>query len=90
METKTSATKALENKNIEITLCIGLYGVCVISIVGDEYEIVSSDIESQGPGDWYENLPEHSRPMQGIYTLNCDLVVKAYSFTYKILTADTA
>jgi hypothetical protein len=78
-------------QNINITLCIGLYGVCVISIVGDENDIVSNDIENQGTEDWYEKLPKHNKPIQGIYSLICQPSVAFYgSVTYKILTAEAA
>jgi hypothetical protein len=91
MDTRTMETKTMINKNIHITLCIGLYGVCVISIVNDKYDIVSNDIESLGTEGWYENLPKHNKPMQGIYSLICQPSVAFYgSLTYKILTAEAA
>jgi hypothetical protein len=75
---------------IDITLCIGLFGVCVISIVGDDYDIVSGDIESNGTEEWFESLPKHSKPIEGIYTISAELIVTISNIAYNIVKSEAA
>lgn len=58
---------------VEINLCVGLIGVCIIGLLGDEWETVYGHIEDMTPEAWLESLPEHEKPLEGIYTLVCDV-----------------
>ncbi|WP_337843537.1 hypothetical protein [Rheinheimera sp.] len=60
-------------QRVEITLCVGLVGVCIIGLLGDEWDAVYGHISDVTPEDWLESLPEHDKPMEGIYTLVCDV-----------------
>lgn len=73
------------NKNVQITLCIGLVGVCVLSIVGDECDGVHNDLLQIGTEEWYDRLPTHSKPIEGIYTITCDVIYSDDDITYSIL-----
>jgi hypothetical protein len=70
--------------DVTVSLCVGLYGVCVISLINDEYDAVSLDIERFGADAWLDALPDHPRPMEGIYTIECR--VKVADFGCKYLT----
>lgn len=56
---------------VTIELCIGLHGVCVVSLLGDEWDWVDSDLASNGTDAWYDRLPEHDKPIQGAYSIEC-------------------
>ena len=53
---------------IQIDLCTGLFGVCVIGTLGDDYDQVFHHIEVIGVQEWYDQLPEYDKP-EGPHTL---------------------
>jgi hypothetical protein len=71
-------------EKVEIRLCIGLVGVCVIGLLGDESEGVYSHINELGSEAWYEQLPEHDKPIEGIYIIVCDVAYTNNSMSYSI------
>ena len=62
----------MREDDVEITICIGLFGVCVISIWGDESELVYDNICSWGDANWHDSLPEHDKPIDGVYKITCN------------------
>tara|TARA_B100000614_G_C14556993_1_gene495861 strand:+ start:1610 stop:1933 length:324 start_codon:yes stop_codon:yes gene_type:complete len=62
----------MRENDVEITICIGLFGACVISIVGDESELVYFDVCSWGDAIWCDQLPEHEQPIEGVYKITVD------------------
>jgi hypothetical protein len=70
---------------VEIKLCIGLHGVCVLGLVGDDQDIVDSDIDAQGVEEWYEWLPEHKKPVEGMYRLVVDVTADEDSMHYQVV-----
>lgn len=56
-------------ENVTVTLCIGLVGVCVISLLNDESDIVYTDILDWGTDDWFDRLPKHEKPTDGVYSI---------------------
>lgn len=75
---------------IDITLCIGLFGVCVISIVGDDYDIVSNHLDWIGAEIWHEELPEHEKPIEGIYTMSVEVTDHLDEVEYNIVKSEAA
>lgn len=73
-------------ERVDIRLCIGLIGVCIIGLTGDESEGVFSHIDDIGPEDWYELLPEHDKPIEGIYSIVCDVTYSERSISYSVVS----
>ena len=71
-------------ERFEIKVCIGLFGVCVISILGDS-DGVNDDIANVGVEDWYESLPKHDAPVEGIYTIIADVTYYDICINYDIV-----
>lgn len=59
-----------ETIDVTIELCIGIHGVCIIGLLGDEYEWVDQDILNWDPENWLDRLPDHVKPIQGIYFID--------------------
>lgn len=59
--------------NVSIELCIGLHGVCIIGLLGDEYDWVDQDILNWDPENWLDRLPKHPQPVQGVYTIDASV-----------------
>lgn len=72
-------------ERVEIKLCIGLIGVCVLSLIGDESDGVFDDICSNGVDEWHDNLPEHDAPLEGIYTVICDVYFYEDDVIYEVV-----
>ncbi|KGJ89517.1 hypothetical protein [Colwellia psychrerythraea] len=72
-------------KNVQIKLCIGLVGICVLSIVGDECDGVHNDLLQIGAENWHDNLPEHDKPIEGIYSFSCNVHYSDDDITYEII-----
>lgn len=73
-------------ERVDIHLCIGLIGVCIIGLIGDESEGVFSHIDEIGPEAWHEQLPEHEKPIEGIYSLVCDVTHGERSISYSVVS----
>jgi hypothetical protein len=71
-------------ERVEIKICIGLFGVCVISILSDS-DGVNDDISCSGVQDWYDELPEHEAPIEGIYTVVTDVSFYEDDIVYNII-----
>ncbi|WP_345868305.1 hypothetical protein [Shewanella algae] len=69
---------------VDIELCIGLHGVCVLSIAGDYVDAVDEDISERGAEGWYAGLPVHAKPIEGIYTLRCEINSGPAGLLYQI------
>lgn len=72
-------------ERVEIKLCIGLVGVCVLSLVGDESDGVFDDISLNGATLWHDELPEHDSPLEGIYTVICDVSFYEDDIVYEVI-----
>lgn len=72
------------SEQVEIKLCIGLVGVCVISIVSDS-DGVHDDITCCGVSDWYDELPDHDAPVEGVYTIVADVSFYEDDIVYNII-----
>lgn len=60
--------------DIHVTVCIGLYGICLLGTVNDDYDQVTAHLEQEGIEQWFESLPDHAAPViDGIYTLVLDV-----------------
>ncbi len=60
--------------DVHVTICIGLYGICLLGTVNDEHEQVTGHVERDGLEQWFESLPDHDAPVvDGIYTLVLDV-----------------
>lgn len=79
-----------KNETIDITLCIGMFGVCVISIVGDDYDIVSNQLDLLGAESWHEELPKHEKPIEGIYTMSVEVTDHLDEVEYNIVKSEAA
>lgn len=62
----------MRENDVEIMICIGLFGASVISIVGDDSELVAFNIQSWGDAVWHHTLPEHEVPIEGVYKIVVD------------------
>lgn len=72
------------SERVEIELCIGLEGVCVIGIISDS-DVVFDDVSSHGAETWYERLPEHDAPLEGIYRIVTDVTLNEDNVQYDII-----
>ena len=75
-----------DTERVEINLCIGLFGVCVIGLIGDESEGVNTHIDVLGVEDWYAQLPEHDHPIEGVYSIVCDVIYGGKDLAYTIVS----
>ena len=75
-------------ERISIKICIGLVGICVVSIEGDEFDQVFDHIMRLGPEFWYKALPEHKKPTEGVYTLNCNVLQQPKGLEYVVTSVD--
>lgn len=57
----------------EIVICVGIIGVCVISVTANNPDLVVGDIENWGTDDWHDRLPKHAKPEEGIYTIKAQV-----------------
>ncbi|MBU2979028.1 hypothetical protein [Alteromonas sp. C1M14] len=57
-------------QEVSIELCIGIHGVCIISIMGDDHDVVEQDILNWDPENWLDRLPDHVQPVQGVYAID--------------------
>lgn len=71
------------SEQVTVTLCVGLVGVCIISIES-ETDGVYEDINNNGVESWYEELPEHDGPLQGIYKLEMSVSFEEHDIFYEI------
>lgn len=76
------------NMKVEIKLCIGLFGVCILGLNGDDQDWVYDDIYNWGADGWYRKLGEHDAPIDGIYTISCDVYENDNGLDYKVLETD--
>lgn len=89
----TSSNQVVEDasvvESITIELCIGLHGVTVVSLLGDEWDWVDNDVATQGAEEWYSGLPEHDKPIQGAYSINCRVSLDEESgvLVYEVLSS---
>lgn len=67
---------------VDVTLCVGMFGVCVIGTLGDEYEAIFGQLCTIGAEEWFKGLPEHGGPDEGIYTIECRLLLTDVDFSY--------
>jgi hypothetical protein len=84
-----SSASDLPNDCVEVKLCIGLSGVCILSLLGDDIDWVYDDIEQRGPSEWVAALPEHDKPIEGIYTICLRASVVNDALHYEILSTKT-
>lgn len=69
---------------ISVKVCIGIVGVCIVSITGDELGTVYNHIAYLGPEQWLKLLPEHSRPITGVYIIHLQALQQAKGLQYMI------
>lgn len=74
-------------ERVEIKVCVGLYGVCVVSILSDS-DGVNDDIACCGVEIWYEKLPKHDAPLEGVYTIVVDVTFNEDDIIYSIFKVD--
>lgn len=72
---------------VEIKLCIGLVGVCVISITSNS-DLVWDHITSIGAERWYSQLPEHSSPVEGVYIIHAKVECSGGQIKYTVLNSE--
>lgn len=70
---------------VNIKLCIGILGVCIISLDGDETDGVFNHISLVGEESWFNALPPHDHPIDGTYEILCDVFFSDNDTAYKIV-----
>ena len=70
---------------VKIKLCIGILGVCIISLDGDETDGVFNHISLVGEESWFNALPPHDHPIDGTYEILCDVFFSDNDTVYKIV-----
>lgn len=72
------------SEKVKVTLCIGLIGVCIISIESDS-DGVFDDINQRGAEEWHERLPSHDVPViEGIYSIEMEVSFYEDDIVYEI------
>jgi hypothetical protein len=79
----------MATQTVSIKICIGLVGICIVSIEGDEFDLVFDHIMRLGAEFWYKALPAHNRPTEGIYTLHCNVIQQPKGLEYVVTSANT-
>jgi len=69
---------------ISVKACIGIVGVCIVSLTGDDSDAVYNHIVYLGPEQWLNMLPEHSRPTTGVYIIHLQALPQAKGLQYVI------
>jgi hypothetical protein len=57
--------------------------------LGDEWDWVDNDLASNGADVWHDRLPEHDKPIQGAYSIDCkvSLYEQADRLTYEVISS---